>query len=67
MTLKVGDVVSVTVAFVNDGLEVCPRVVPAETAVVAELKVDVDELLLKELTDTPEIVTGTEETTCCDW
>ena len=66
MTLKVGEVVS-SPTVENEGLEVGPRVVPAEMAVVAELNVDVDELLLKELTETPEIVTGTDDATCCDW
>lgn len=47
----------------NDGLELGPRVVLADKAVVAELKVEVEELLFAE---TPEIVTGIEDATCCD-
>lgn len=65
IALKVGELVSP--AGRRDGLVVGPRVDTPEIAVLAELRVDVDELLLKELADTPDTVTGTDEATCCDW
>lgn len=62
VTLNVGDVVSLIVE--NEELELGPNVDAVETAVVSELRVEVDELLLKELTDAPDIVTGTDVATC---
>lgn len=62
-TLNVGDVVSLIVE--NEELGLGPNVGAVETAVVAELRVEVDELLLNELTDTPDMVTGTDAATCC--
>lgn len=80
LELIVGDGISPVVD--NEGLEgivscwvfdevpgaavLAPSVVPAEMAVAAELRVLLDELLAMELADMPEMVTGTDEATCCD-